>query len=216
MAPHQAEAVWDALSTAGPFGIRPVGYKAVESLRLEKGYRYWSSDITPDENPLEAGLGFCVRLSKGDFIGRDAIVQAQDQGLSRRLGTVTVTPSSDDIVLYGGEAVSVGDRIIGRLRSAGYGYTVGCHIGLVYLPLELLVCPYHQWSYGRDGELLACGGMDGDDDLDVHQPNASRARLGDGVHGRPAGSAPHGALYDTGRGYPAHAYGAELLVPRER
>ena len=139
MAPPAAGAVWDALRTAGQaFDIRPAGYKAVESLRLEKGYRYWSSDITPAENPLEAGLGFCVRMAKGDFIGRHALLQATKSGRSRRLCTLTVTPSTDDdVVLYGGEAVYGGGRVIGRLRSAGYGYTVARHIGLVYLPLEL-------------------------------------------------------------------------------
>lgn len=137
--PHHAEPVWDALLTAGrPFDIRPAGYKAVESLRLEKGYRYWSSDITPAENPLEAGLGFCVRLAKGDFIGRSALLQAKEVGLSRRLCTLAVTASAKDVALYGGEAVYVGSRVIGRLRSAGYGHTVARHIGLVYLPLDLI------------------------------------------------------------------------------
>ena len=71
---RDAGAVWDALLAAGrPAGLVPVGYKALESLRLEKGYRYWSADITPSDNPYEAGLGFCVRLGKGDFIGRDAL-----------------------------------------------------------------------------------------------------------------------------------------------
>ncbi|MGH7334567.1 MAG: GcvT family protein, partial [Candidatus Rokuibacteriota bacterium] len=140
MAPHGAEAVWDALLGAGrPFDIRPAGYKAVESLRLEKGYRYWSSDVTPAENPLEAGLGFCVRLAKGDFIGRQALLRAKETGLSRRLCTLTVAPSTDDVVLYGGEAVYGDGRVVGRLRSAGYGHTVGRHIGLVYLPLGLAI-----------------------------------------------------------------------------
>lgn len=138
MVTHQAEPVWDALLTAGrPFEIRPAGYKAVESLRLEKGYRYWSSDITPAENPLEAGLGFCVRLAKGDFIGREALLHTKRTGLSRRLCTLTVTGPTEDLVLYGGEAVYANSRVIGRLRSAGYGYTVARHIGLVYLPLAL-------------------------------------------------------------------------------
>lgn len=135
----QAGRVWDALMAAGqPFGIQPAGYKAVESLRLEKGYRYWSTDITPAENPYEAGLGFCVHLEKGDFIGREALLRIKAEGVRRKLTTVTLTePPGDDVALYGGEAVSAGGRVVGRLRSGGYGYTVAKNIGLVYLPLEL-------------------------------------------------------------------------------
>ncbi|MBI3084636.1 MAG: FAD-dependent oxidoreductase [candidate division NC10 bacterium] len=139
MAPDQAGEVWDALMAAGrPFGLRPAGYKALDSLRLEKGYRYWSVDLTPSDNPFEAGLGFCVRLNKGDFIGREALVGIKSQGLKQRLCTLTLT---DACVVYGGEAVYAGaakdQRIVSRLRSAGYGYTVGKNIGFAYLPLEL-------------------------------------------------------------------------------
>jgi len=131
--------VWDALLRAGrPLGIEAAGYKAVDSLRLEKGYRYWSTDLTPAENPYEAGLGFCVRLQKGDFVGRDALLRIKTEGLQRKLCTITVTtPLSDDTDLYGGEAVSAGGQVVGRLRSAGWGYTVAKHIGLVYLPPAL-------------------------------------------------------------------------------
>src|SRR5262249_52903745 len=128
--------VWDALLAVGrPVGIEPVGYKAVDSLRLEKGYRYWSTDLTPSENPYEAGLGFCVRLQKGEFMGRDALLRIKDEGIQKKLCTITLTaaiPAGSD--LYGGEAVYTGGRVAGRLRSAGWGYTVGKHIGLVYLP----------------------------------------------------------------------------------
>ena len=135
VAPADARLVWDALLAAGrPCGIRPVGYKALESLRLEKGYRYWSTDLTPSENPYEAGVGFCVRLGKGDFIGRDALVRLKAEGVRRKLAIVTVDPAP---TLYGGEAVYAGGAVVGRLRSGGYGYTVGKNIGLVYLPLEL-------------------------------------------------------------------------------
>jgi 4-methylaminobutanoate oxidase (formaldehyde-forming) len=130
-----AGAVWDALLAAGrPAGLVPVGYKALESLRLEKGYRYWSADITPSDNPYEAGLGFCVRLGKGDFIGRDALARVKAEGVTRRLATVTIDPAA---TIYGGEAVWHDGRVLGRLRSGGYGYTVGRNIGFVYLPVEL-------------------------------------------------------------------------------
>jgi 4-methylaminobutanoate oxidase (formaldehyde-forming) len=136
VAPHEAGRLWDALLAAGqPYGLEPAGYKAIDSLRLEKGYRYWSADISPTDNPYEAGLGFCVRLDKGDFIGREALLNIKAAGLSRRLCTLTI--AGEPGLLYGGEAVYAEDRIVGRLRSGGYGYTVGQNIGLVYLPLEL-------------------------------------------------------------------------------
>jgi 4-methylaminobutanoate oxidase (formaldehyde-forming) len=131
----QATVVWDALMNSGKAsGIRPCGYKSLESLRLEKAYRYWSADITPADNPYEAGLGFCVNLDKGDFIGRDALVQAKANGIQRKLCTLTIDPNC---VIYGGEAVMQDGKVVGRLRSGGYGYTVGINIGLVYLPIEL-------------------------------------------------------------------------------
>jgi 4-methylaminobutanoate oxidase (formaldehyde-forming) len=132
----QAAKVWDALWSAGqPHEMQPAGYKCLDSLRLEKGYRYWSSDITPLENPLEAGLGFCVKFNKGDFIGKEALQKIKAAGLKRKLATITL---NIDTGLYGGEAVyGPGNQLMGRLRSGGFGYTVGKTIGLVYLPLEL-------------------------------------------------------------------------------
>jgi 4-methylaminobutanoate oxidase (formaldehyde-forming) len=136
--PADALAVWTALLDAGrPRGIRPAGYKALDSLRLEKGYRYWSTDITPSENPWEAGLGFCVRADKGDFVGREALLRMKADGRRRKLATLTIVEGGSDVVLYGGEAVYDGATLVGRLRSGGWGYTVGQNIGFVYLPLEL-------------------------------------------------------------------------------
>ncbi|MCP4424355.1 MAG: aminomethyl transferase family protein, partial [Chloroflexi bacterium] len=137
VATETAVQVWDTLMVAGQeFGIQPVGYKALESLRLEKGYRYWSGDITPDENPYEAGLGFAVKLkSGGDFIGREALLKAKASGRQRRLCTLTIEDTS--IVIYGGEAVYSDGNLVGRVRSGGYGYTVGKNIALSYLPIEL-------------------------------------------------------------------------------
>lgn len=136
MAPEKAGQAWDALMAAGQsLGLRPAGYKALDSLRLEKGYRYWSADLTPSDNPYEAGLGFCVRLNKGDFIGREALVRVKSQGLERRLCTLTL---NDDVcVVYGGEAVYADGRVVSRLRSGGHGFTVGKNIGYAYLPLDL-------------------------------------------------------------------------------
>jgi 4-methylaminobutanoate oxidase (formaldehyde-forming) len=149
---RDAVAVWDALRSAGrPFAIEPVGYKAVDSLRLEKGYRYWSSDLTPAENPYEAGLGFCVRAQKGDFIGREALLRVKAEGLTRKLCTITLAAAMpDDSELYGGEAVYADGRVVGRLRSAGWGYTVAQHLGLVYLPagLSALGTPLEVEAFG--------------------------------------------------------------------
>ena len=136
VAPHQAVAVWDALMGAGQdFGIQPFGYKALESLRLEKGYRYWSGDITPDDNPYEAGLGFAVKLNKGDFMGREALLKIKEEGLTRQLCTLTLGGVPG--VIYGGEAIYADEEVVGRIRSGGYGYTVGTNIGLSYLPIAL-------------------------------------------------------------------------------
>jgi sarcosine dehydrogenase len=135
--PSDAGAVWDALLAAGrPHGLRPAGYKALDSLRLEKAYRYWSADITPADNPYEAGLGFCVRLGKGPFVGRESLLRIKAEGIRRRLATVTADPGP---TIYGGEAVWKDGRVLGRLRSGGYGYAVGRNIGLVYLPVEVAV-----------------------------------------------------------------------------
>ena len=140
MQPEDAPKVFDALMRAGQaFGITPCGYKALESLRLEKSYRYWTTDITPGDNPYEAGLQFCVHLNKGEFIGRDALekmVRANGHSpqLTRKLATLTM---DGDANIYGGEAISQNGNVVARLRSGGYGYTVGKNIGLAYLPLEL-------------------------------------------------------------------------------
>jgi len=149
---RHAVAVWDPLQEAGrAFGIEPVGYKAVDSLRLEKGYRYWSTDLTPAENPYEAGLGFCVRLDKGDFIGREALRRIKADGPARKLCTIVLaTPLPEDSDLYGGEAVYADHKVVGRLRSTGWGYTVDKHIGFVYLPAPL-------WRTGTPLEVEAFG-----------------------------------------------------------
>jgi len=92
-------------------------------------------DITPNENPIEAGLGFAVRLKKGDFIGRDALLRCKEQGLKQKL--CSVVNEKDSCILYGGEAVYHNGQSIARLRSGGYGHTIAKNIGFVYLPLEL-------------------------------------------------------------------------------
>ena len=125
--------VFDALMAAGePHGIRPVGYRALESLRLEKGYRAWGSDITPNDTPVEAGLGWAVKLRKNtDFVGRKALEAVAGQPLKKRLAGFTV----DDprVVLVGRETILRDGRPVGYLTSGGYGYTVGRNVGYGYV-----------------------------------------------------------------------------------
>jgi len=133
---ERAVPVWDAVFAAGrEFGMEVGGYKVLDCLRLEKGYRYYGMDVTVLENPYEGVLGFCVKLNKGDFIGRQALVEAKASGLSKRLCTVTIG-GKDFLPLYGGEAVSTNGRVVGRLRSAGYGFTVERNIAYTYLPID--------------------------------------------------------------------------------
>jgi sarcosine dehydrogenase len=128
--------VWDAILDAGrEFGIEPVGYYALNTLRLEKCFYYWGDDIGPSDTPLEANLGFCVRFDKGDFIGREALLRQRDARLRRRI--VPLVLDGEACVLWGGEAVIAEERVVGRVRSGGYAHTIGQNVALAYLPLEL-------------------------------------------------------------------------------
>ena len=125
--------IFDALMAAGaPFGIHPVGYRALESLRLEKGYRAWGSDITPNDTPMEAGLGWAVKLRKNtDFLGRRALEKDSGAPLAKRFAGFTV--DDPDIVLLGRETILRNGEPVGYLTSGGYGYTVGKSIGYGYV-----------------------------------------------------------------------------------
>jgi 4-methylaminobutanoate oxidase (formaldehyde-forming) len=127
--------LWRALWEAGADeGLTTCGYRAIDSLRLEKGYRVWGSDITPDDTPDEAGLAFCVRPDKqGGFLGRDALLAARERGIGRRLACITL--SDRRAVVLGNEPVRVGDAIVGRVTSGGIGYSVGASIAYAYLPV---------------------------------------------------------------------------------
>ena len=125
--------VFDALMAAGkPFDLKPVGYRAMESLRLEKGYRAWGSDITPNDTPFEAGLGWAVKLKKATpFLGRAALEKVAGLPLKKRLVTFTVADA--DVVLVGRETILRNGEPVGYLTSGGFGYTVGANIGLGYV-----------------------------------------------------------------------------------
>lgn len=128
--------LWDTLWEAGrPEGMVPAGYKAIDTLRLEKGYRYWSSETTPDYTPYEAGLGFAVKLDKGDFIGKDVLVKQKKEGLKQKLACLVL----DDprYVVLGKEPIwADGDKIISWVASGGFGYSVAKSIAYAYLPIE--------------------------------------------------------------------------------
>jgi 4-methylaminobutanoate oxidase (formaldehyde-forming) len=124
-------ALWDTLWEAGRGqGLVAGGYKAIDSLRLEKGYRVWGADITPDDTPYEAGLGFAVKLDKDDFIGREALLEAQEP--ERRLACLVL--SDPRSVALGSEPVRVEGERVGRVTSGGYGYTVERSIAYAYVP----------------------------------------------------------------------------------
>ena len=128
MAAHVHETLWQAGTT---HGIANAGYRAIDSCRLEKGYLYWSGDISPDYNPYESGLGFCVALDKGEFIGRKALAQIKAEGVSRQLCSFTIDGFAP---LLGGEAILFDGKVVGSTSSAGFGHTLAKTIAFGYVP----------------------------------------------------------------------------------
>jgi len=127
---HLYEALWDA---GQHLGVANAGYRALDSLRLEKGYRYWSSELSPDTNPYEVGLGFAVALEKGDFIGRDALRKAKGS-VKRKLACFLM---DGFVPLHGGEAILHEGKVIDTVTSGGYGHTVGKSIAYGFIPVGL-------------------------------------------------------------------------------
>jgi glycine cleavage system aminomethyltransferase T/glycine/D-amino acid oxidase-like deaminating enzyme len=129
----QAGGVYDALMEAGmSFGARNAGYYALESLRLEKGYRAWGRELTPDYNPYEAGLAFAVSLDKSDFIGRAALLAAKGRPPARRLLSFAAH-TNDTPLAHGGELILRNGEAAGEVTSAAYGHTVGGVVALGYV-----------------------------------------------------------------------------------
>jgi 4-methylaminobutanoate oxidase (formaldehyde-forming) len=126
------DTIWDA---GGAHGMVAGGYRAIDALRLEKGYRVWGADVTPDDNPFEAGLGFAVRLDKAvPFLGRDALRTAKAAGITRRLRAIVLgDPRS---VALGSEPVRIDGEIVGRVTSGGYGFRIGRSIAYAYVPAD--------------------------------------------------------------------------------
>jgi glycine cleavage system T protein len=130
-----ARRLWDVLADAGrSHGAVPAGYRAIESLRLEKGYRAWGSDLTPEDTPLEAGLGFAVSFDK-EFIGRDALERQRAEGITRQLRCLTLTDGR--AMCLGNEPVFSDGRVASRVTSGGIGYSLEASIAFAYLPTRL-------------------------------------------------------------------------------
>jgi glycine cleavage system aminomethyltransferase T len=127
--------LWDLLWEAGrPHDMLACGYRAIDALRVEKGYRVWGADITPEDDPFEAGLGFAVKLDKGEFFGRAALEQRRERGLQRRLRCLVL----DDprAVTLGSEPLRIDGAVVGRVTTGGYGFAVDRSIAYGYLPVE--------------------------------------------------------------------------------
>ncbi|MCP4469469.1 MAG: FAD-dependent oxidoreductase [Gammaproteobacteria bacterium] len=128
--------VYEELQQAGAeFGITNIGYRAIDSLRLEKRYLAWGADITPDYNPFEAGLEFLIDWDKGDFIGAEALAGIRRDGVQRKLVCLAL---EDPLPVFGGEAIFCGDRVVAQTTSGNFGYSVGNSLVLGYLPVEVL------------------------------------------------------------------------------
>ncbi|MFQ6005112.1 MAG: FAD-dependent oxidoreductase [Woeseia sp.] len=128
--------VYDEIVAAGEsFGLVHAGYHALNSLRIEKAYRHWSHDITDEDTPLEAGLGFAVKFDKpGGFIGRDALLAQKESGVTRRL--LQFRLQDPEPLLYHNEPIWRDDKLVGYITSGAYGHYLGACIGLGYVPVE--------------------------------------------------------------------------------
>ncbi len=134
--------LWDVLWDAGrPFGLVAAGRAAYDGLRMEKGYRSWGTDMTVEDDPYEAGIGFTVKLGKGDFVGRDALLRRRDAGRTRALAWVAL--DDPDAAVLGREPVRAADAgseaVVGYVRSAAHGASVGAYLVSVMLPVTLAV-----------------------------------------------------------------------------
>jgi 4-methylaminobutanoate oxidase (formaldehyde-forming) len=127
-----AQGAFVALLAEGEqFGLRLVGLHAVDSLRLEKGYRHWGSDITPDDTPFEAGLSFAVKLDKGDFIGREDLMRQHASDLTRKL--VMFTLENPQPLLYHDEPIYRNGELVSSVTHGAYAHLLGCAMGMGYL-----------------------------------------------------------------------------------
>jgi 4-methylaminobutanoate oxidase (formaldehyde-forming) len=137
--------LWELLWQAGqPYGMIACGYKAIDSLRAEKGYLYWGADITPDETPREAGLTFAVAKDK-EFLGRKALLNH-----TPKQKLVTIILDDPRAIVLGNEPVRVNGKVMGRVTSGGYGVSIRASIAFAYLPVEFA-------TVGMGTEILVFG-----------------------------------------------------------
>jgi glycine cleavage system aminomethyltransferase T/glycine/D-amino acid oxidase-like deaminating enzyme len=123
--------VYELLQDAGAdHAIANIGYHAIDSLRMEKRFLVWGADISPDYNPLEAGLQFLIDWDKGEFVGRAALAKVRAQGVTRRMCCLAL---DDALPVFGGEAILAGGKVIGQTTSGNFGHTVGKSLVLGYL-----------------------------------------------------------------------------------
>ena len=129
-----AAGVYETLHAAGkPFGLLNAGYYAIDSLRIEKGYRAWGRELTPDSNPFEAGLAFACKLDKPiPFRGREALLKLRAEPLRRRMVVLTADGAADRM-LWGGEAILRDGKPVGFVSSAAFGHTFGCPVAMGYI-----------------------------------------------------------------------------------
>ena len=145
-----AVGVYEALLAAGvDLGLRDAGYYAIDSLRIEKGFRAWGHELTPDTTPFQAGLSFAVDLDKPfPFIGRDALLAAKGQPLTKRVLHFTLGDSEP--ILWGGELILLDGNPVGKIDSGSYGHTLGASVGLGYI----------RHDAGVDTALIEAGGFE--------------------------------------------------------
>ncbi len=145
-----AQGIFDELMEAGKeFDIKMCGLHAVDSLRLEKGYRHWSGDISPDDTPYEAGLGFAVDLNKDDFIGKEALLKQKQEGIKRKL--VIFTIDDPEPLIYHDEPIYCNGQIIGENTHGAYSHVTEHAIGMFYLDNEDGVTD--EWILGNQYEI---------------------------------------------------------------
>jgi 4-methylaminobutanoate oxidase (formaldehyde-forming) len=154
-----AVGVYEALMSAGAeFGVRRGGYYAIESLRLEKGYRAFGRELTPNDNPVEAGLLFACKLGADvDFLGRTAVEKARADGPRRKL--VGFTVGSAEAMLWGGELVLRDGVVAGQVSSAAWGATTGACVGLAYIRSQDGAPVDAQWIRAGDYEVNVGGAL---------------------------------------------------------
>jgi dimethylglycine dehydrogenase len=127
--------IFDALMEAGKeFDIKPFGIRAMDSLRIEKSYKYWRVDLYTEYTAWESGLDRFVHLNKGEFTGREALVRQQQQGIPRRFVTLDVAAKTSDP--WGNEPLFINGTMVGRTTSGAYGYSIGKSLAVAYVDAD--------------------------------------------------------------------------------